>query len=167
MGNYWTSLPTWPVTSVTQYFFHPGRALSTSIPTSSNSFESYVYDPSNPIKTPGGFNLAPPCGPQGLSDMEKRADVLVFTTPILTKPVAIVGRVEAVLYVSSSAVDTDFTVFVSDVHPDNSSILLQDGVIRMRWRDGNVRTFFFLYFSIFFFSFFFFYFFFFFFCCGR
>lgn len=40
------------------------------------------------------------------------------------------------LYAASSAPDTDFMVRLCDVHPDGSSRILADGVIRTRYRDG-------------------------------
>lgn len=48
---------------------------------------------------------------------------------------------EARLWVSSAnANDTDFTLKLTDVHPDGRSRLIQDGIQRMRWRDGVDQT---------------------------
>lgn len=58
----------------------------------------------------------------------------VFTTPPLIENLAITGPVDANIFVSSTAVDTDIVVKLSDVYPDGRSILLIDGVRRMRWR---------------------------------
>lgn len=46
------------------------------------------------------------------------------------------GPVSAVLYVSSSARDTDFTVKILDVLPDGTAFNLQEGIRRARYRDG-------------------------------
>ena len=44
------------------------------------------------------------------------------------------------LYVASSAPDTDFVVRLSDVYPDGRALFLAEGVIRARYRHGYERT---------------------------
>ena len=46
------------------------------------------------------------------------------------------GNVRVVLYISTSAPDTDFTVKLIDLFPDGKALSLQDGVVRLRYRDG-------------------------------
>ena len=41
---------------------------------------------------------------------------------------------------SSIAVDTDFTAKLVDVWPDGTQMLVQDGIVRMRWRAGAFAT---------------------------
>ena len=71
--------------------------------------------------------------------METRSDVLVFTAPAFTEPAAVVGHMTATLWVSTDRNDTDFAVRVTDVYPDGRSILLQDGIVRVRWRNGGLE----------------------------
>jgi putative CocE/NonD family hydrolase len=66
--------------------------------------------------------------------VEGRADVLVFSTAALEKPMEVTGRVRVRLYASSEAPDTDFTAKLCDVYPDGRSMLLCDGIIRARHR---------------------------------
>jgi len=55
----------------------------------------------------------------------------------LTADTAVVGPISATLFVSSSAVDTDFFVTVDDLKPDGSqAMMVRFGLQRMRWRDG-------------------------------
>jgi putative CocE/NonD family hydrolase len=104
-------------------------------PVSSNV--TYTYDPANPVPTLGGNNLeVQPCGPVDQNPVENRSDVLLHTTPPLNDDVYVTGPLKATLYVSSSAIDTDFTAKLTDVYPDGSSHLIQDGILRMRWREG-------------------------------
>ena len=49
------------------------------------------------------------------------------------------GPVEAVLSVSSSAVDTDFTAKLVDVYPDGKAYNVQEGILRARYREGFAR----------------------------
>jgi hypothetical protein len=58
--------------------------------------------------------------------------------------VALTGPLSVTLFVSSNATDTDFAVTLIDVYPANSSdtknanasILVADGITRMRWRNA-------------------------------
>jgi putative CocE/NonD family hydrolase len=49
---------------------------------------------------------------------------------------AITGRMTAELFVASNCTDTDVTVKITDVFPNGTSLLVQDGITRMRWRKG-------------------------------
>jgi putative CocE/NonD family hydrolase len=84
--------------------------------------------------------LYPP-GSVDVSQVQQRPDVLTYTTSPLEHDLDIVGPLRFVLYASSSAVDTDFAVRLSDVFPDGRVIQLQNGVQRARHRhvDGESR----------------------------
>jgi predicted acyl esterase len=74
--------------------------------------------------------------------LSERPDVVVFQTAPLTAPIEVTGRARVRLWVSSSAVDTDFTAKLVDVHPPSADypegfdMLLNDSVIRCRYREG-------------------------------
>jgi len=100
--------------------------------------DTFVYDPHNPVPTVGGrllpfAGLLP--GPRDQSVVEDRPDVLVYTSEELPGDLEVTGPLEVRLFVSTSAVDTDFTVKLTDVHPDGRSILIADGIQRGRWRN--------------------------------
>ena len=71
-----------------------------------------------------------------------RPDVLVFQTGVLEEDVEVTGPIDVRLWVSSSAVDTDFTAKLVDVYPpsddhsDGYHLNLADSIIRTRFRDG-------------------------------
>ena len=71
-----------------------------------------------------------------LRSIQRRDDVLVFTSEELKKPLVIVGMVSAELYVSTSAVDTDFVTRLSDVHPNGYAQRMCQGINRLRYREG-------------------------------
>jgi putative CocE/NonD family hydrolase len=50
--------------------------------------------------------------------------------------VTVVGPIEIVLHVSSSAPDTDFAVKLIDVYPDGTAYNLYDDILRARYREG-------------------------------
>jgi uncharacterized protein len=102
----------------------------------------YLYDPLHPVPTVGGASLLPGAfiamnaGPRDQRAVEARDDVLCYTTPVLDQPLEVTGPVTLVLYVSSTARDTDFTGKLVDVHPDGRAELLTDGILRARHRQS-------------------------------
>lgn len=140
-GGYWTSIEKFPTPKMTDYFMVSDGSLTTK-PSYSSEQTSYVYDPANPVPTMGGNNLPDsiggsiPCGPLDQSEVDQRSDVLKFQTPALQagEELALTGSLLATLYVSSDAIDTDFTVKISDVYPTGEVRILQDNAVRMRWR---------------------------------
>lgn len=147
--NRWKSVSEWPLaqTVYTAYYLHStGNAqtrtgdgsLSMTLPAGETP-DSYVYDPADPVMTYGGSLLMPgefPSGPKEQSQTESRTDVLVYTSEALTEPLEVTGPIEAKLWVTSSAVDTDFVVRLTDVHPDGRSFNIVDGILRLRSRNG-------------------------------
>jgi predicted acyl esterase len=139
-GNFWRYADDWPPSYVEdEWYFHEDGVLSTSSPGDYNPL-SYDYNPENPVPTKGGTNLypLPPtlAGPYDQRSVENRADVLLFTSEKLTEPYEATGPIKARIYVSSDCPDTDFTVKLTDVHPDGRSMLICDGILRMRNRNG-------------------------------
>ena len=100
--------------------------------------DRYVYDPERPTPTVGGSILSSvyPAGSVDVSEVQRRGDILVYTTPVLERDLDIVGPLRLVLYASSSAVDTDFSARLSDVFPDGRAIQLQSGILRARYNDS-------------------------------
>ena len=135
-GNEWRYAEDWPIhDSEMPWYFHDDGKLSTSPPDQSEPM-SYLYDPTNPVPTIGGQNLNLDRGPYDQTSAEERDDVLVFTSTILEEPYEATGPIKACLFVSSNCPDTDFTVKLTDVYPDGRSILITDGILRMRNRNG-------------------------------
>ena len=143
--NKWRDEYEWPLarTKFTPYYFHSnGNAktaagdgtLSTHEPAGEPADE-YVYDPANPVPTKGGCNLTIAAGPFNQREIEKRRDVLVFTTDVLTGELEVTGPVKTVLYAASSAPDTDFTAKLVDVYPDGRAMNICDGIIRARYHN--------------------------------
>jgi putative CocE/NonD family hydrolase len=62
--------------------------------------------------------------------------VLTYTTEILEDDLDVTGPVKAVLHASTSAIDTDWIVRITDVHPDGTSMLVCDGILRGRFKDS-------------------------------
>ena len=99
--------------------------------------DGYVYDPDDPVPTVGGPILfLDDSGPWDRRAVERRDDVLVYTSAPLAAPVEVTGPVTLTLYAASSAPDTDFTATLVDVHPDGKAIILCEGLRRARYRES-------------------------------
>ena len=100
--------------------------------------DEYTYDPARPVPTRGGAVCCNPrvfpWGPLDQRPVEQRPDVLVYSTRQLRSELAVAGPVKAVLFVATSARDTDFTVKLVDVFPDGAARILTDGILRLRYR---------------------------------
>jgi len=100
--------------------------------------DEFVYDPRDPVPTRGGALCCNPkvfpWGPMDQRPVERRNDVLVYTTPPLREDLEVLGRVRAVLYVATTAPDTDLTAKLVDVFPDGEARNLADGILRLRYR---------------------------------
>lgn len=135
----------------TRYYLHSAKAangltgggtLSAVIPADEKP-DQYIYDPNNAVPTIGGPLCCRPLptgiGPEDQRPAEARDDVLVFSTPALTQSIEVTGPVLLDLYVSSSAVDTDFTGKLVDVWPDGFAQNLTDGILRLRYRNSQEK----------------------------
>ncbi|MDB6038644.1 MAG: putative acylase and diesterase [Verrucomicrobiales bacterium] len=136
-GNVWRTADHWPPVQATptKYFLRSDRSLGDPEPGIGDPL-SYTYDPANPAPTVGGPQLTIPAGPMDQKTVEARADVLVFTSPQLTSPIEVTGRVRAQVWVSADVPDTDFIARLCDVYPDGRSFNLCEGAIRARFRAG-------------------------------
>jgi putative CocE/NonD family hydrolase len=91
----------------------------------------------NQSESPEIFGSQPPY--PALAD---RADVLVFESAPLTHDVEVTGVITADLWISSSALDTDFTVKVIDLAPANPdypngyALNIVDSILRARYRNS-------------------------------
>lgn len=139
--NTWNSGTNWPVSgaSVTNFYLHADGSLSTLPPASATDSVSFNYDPLDPSPTVGGPTLRNDLqqGPYDQAPLvESRNDVVSFTTPALAHNAVLRGNAVVQLKVSSNRLDTDFDVRLTDVYPDGRSMLVNDGVVRMRFRSG-------------------------------
>ena len=138
-ANEWRTADAWPPQDAqpfTLYLAARGQ-LSTHEPLQDSSSDRYIYDPADATPTVGGniLSYVYPPGSVDVSKVQGRADVLVYTTPRLRRDLDMVGPLRCVLHASSTALDTDFVVRLSDVFPDGRAIQLQNGLLRARYRD--------------------------------
>jgi putative CocE/NonD family hydrolase len=142
-GNAWRTADRWPPPSQPLRLYFTADGGLEHQPPSTVTTREYDYEPLNPVFT---LEEATPLnweGGDGSRDqrrVENRPDVLLFTTPPLTEPLEVTGRISVRLYASTSARDTDFTAKLTDVYPDGRSMLLTNGIVRARYRQSVTRA---------------------------
>jgi putative CocE/NonD family hydrolase len=160
-GGHWIEAADWPLpgTEYRNYHIHQNGSLSAEKPAADVAPFIYDFDPKNPVPTIGGsLTSGQPIFEGGGFDQREgekfygsrhpglplsaRADVLSFETELLNEDVAVIGPVTVELYVSSDALDTDFTAKLIDVYPPSPeyptgySLNITDGIIRCRYRNS-------------------------------
>jgi putative CocE/NonD family hydrolase len=147
--NAWTSEDAWPIarTRWTRYYLHSGGhangaagdgSLSAAAPVREPP-DSYLADPADPVPFITEPSFAQIGGPDDYQQVERRSDVLVFTSDTLARPMEVCGPIRARLFASSDGPDTDFMVKLLDVWPNGYVERLIDGMVRGRFRDGMDR----------------------------
>ena len=160
-GGYWRSEPDWPLPGTTEapFYLHAGGGLSQDEPSAHESPSTgFTFDPKDPVPTMGGGISAAETiiragafdqrgrpdffGCKDVLPLNSRQDILTFQTPELEEDTEVTGEIVMHLWASSSAVDTDFTAKLIDVHPpsadypDGFAMNITDSIIRARYRDS-------------------------------
>jgi hypothetical protein len=140
-ANRWLEDREWPPAHSRErkLYLSTGGALAGKPPSHATP-DRYVYDPRDPVPTRGGPVCCNPrvfpWGPMDQRPVEQRPDVLVYTTAPLKRDTTAAGPVKAILWVSTSSTDTDFTAKLVDVSPDGYARNLTDGILRLRYRNA-------------------------------
>lgn len=140
-ANKWRFENEWPLvrTKYQKYFFHSqgnanslnGNGRLSTISPQNEPVDKFIYDPSYPVVSNNYM------GPLDQTSIEKRQDVLIYTSPLLNDDLEVTGPVRAVIHASSSAKNTDFTAKLVDVYPDGRAIRICEGIIRASHRNPN------------------------------
>ena len=144
--NQWRDEHEWPLarTRWTPMYLDSGGSANTlngdgtlmrTTPGDSPS-DAFIYDPDDPVPTAGGNLLVLPIGAYDQREVEARPDVLVYTGATLNDELEVTGPIKVALFAESSAVDTDFTAKLVDVHPSGYAQNIVDGMIRCRYRNS-------------------------------
>jgi putative CocE/NonD family hydrolase len=148
-ANAWETLDRWPAADARRRVFYldgDGSARGTGSAAGSgrlveraprrSAFDAYEYDPASPVPTVGGANFhlfTSNLGPLDQRTVERRPDVLSYTTDPFPEAATLAGPLSATLYVSSTARDADFTAKLVLVRPDGHARIVEDGILRARF----------------------------------
>jgi uncharacterized protein len=144
--NRWRDEDDWPLARAREerWYLRTGGLLSPE-PPGDESSDEYVYDPADPAPTIGGPTSLPGTflrtnsGPLDQRPLERRADVLSYTSERLEQPLEVTGPLSIVLSAATDAADADFVAKLCDVDADGSARILAEGVLRARYRTGYGR----------------------------
>lgn len=138
-ANHWPPFPF----EHTPFYLDPSGILTTEVSVLAPGALTYAYNPDDPVPSRGGADLFGfgagqffSWGPWDQREVSNRRDVLKFITPPLEAPLEITGHVAVRLFVSSDAVDTDFTAKLVDIYPDGREMLMLDSIQRVKYREG-------------------------------
>jgi len=149
-ANRWMEEREWPIAraQMTPFYLESKQAANSlngtgtlaARPVRAEAPDGYVFDPRNPVPTRGGPVCCNPqvfpWGPLDQRGVEKRQDVLIYTSAPLRRDLEVVGPIQVILYAATSARDTDFTAKLVDVLPSGEARNLTDGILRLRYRDS-------------------------------
>ena len=159
-GGSWREEQEWPLAraKATPLFLHASGKAAFSAPSAAAASTSLRFDPARPVPTIGG-NISSGDGiliaggwdqrggdhvwnsPEPIP-LSARNDVLVFQTEPLEADLEVTGELAVKLWISSTAVDTDFTAKMLDVYPASADypggfdLNIADGILRTRFRDS-------------------------------
>lgn len=141
----WHEEPSWPVaTDEKVLYLHSdghangsgGDGLLAGFTQATEAADAYDYDPLDPTMSVGGRTMLFATGVFDQAEIEKRDDVLCYTTQTLLEDVAVAGPITLDLYAATSAVDTDFFAKLVDVEPDGYVANISEGMVRARFRNS-------------------------------
>jgi uncharacterized protein len=117
-------------------YLNPANKLSSENGVGSSTF---ISDPTNASPTIGGATLSDLLdqGPYDQNSLDSRTDIVAFETVDLLQDVTMTGRMQLDLWISADQPDCDIAVRVCDKYPDGRSMLITDGIKRLRFRNGD------------------------------
>jgi putative CocE/NonD family hydrolase len=142
-ANTWLEAEQWPPegTRPTEWYLTGDGRLATG-PEAGTTQRSYVYDPARPVLSLTSLHQRERLewAPRPAMLVEHRPDVLMYRSAPVPSPITIAGPIEAALFVSSDAPDTDFVVSVVYVRADGTGTVLADGILRAAMRSSLERV---------------------------
>jgi hypothetical protein len=161
-GGQWKTANGWPPEGFRErsFYLHSDGSLRPALCQAAPS-STFEFDPRNPVPTIGGnIDSGKQLVRRGAQDqvlkqddfaatdelpLSSRRDVLTFQTTRLENDLEVTGKIRAELWVSSDVTDTDFTAKLIDVYPPSKdyptgyAMNLEDGILRMRFRNSRER----------------------------
>ena len=139
--NEWRSEDEFPLSRAKDVAWHIGAGgrLSPDEAGAGEEPDSYAYDPANPFPSHGGAWVGPPTaevGPADQGPVLSRDDLVVYTSEPLERDLEVIGYPKMVLHAATSGRDTDWVVKLCDVHPDGTTYMVTDGILRARYRNA-------------------------------
>lgn len=128
----WHDFDRYPPGPAEPLTFYPSGDGSLQLRPATTGSDRYTYDPARPTPNLGGAIFAfTGAGAVDNAPLESRDDVLVYTGPVLTQPLTMIGQAQVRLHARASLENTDFFVRLCDVGVEGTSTNICDGFIRI------------------------------------
>ncbi len=150
--NEWRTAPSWPLpgTQLVSWYLDSGGSANSLYgdgrlviePPGQSRPDGFTYDPERPVPSLGGNHSMQTwehiitVGPIDQRPLERRDDVLVYSSAPLERDLEVTGPVIVKLFAASSAPDTDFTARLIDHYPSGYAQNICEGVVRARYRSS-------------------------------
>jgi putative CocE/NonD family hydrolase len=128
----WEDFAEWPPPADLQtWYLGRGGTLSTGTE-HDGAPDRFRYDPADPTPSAGGPALLwKSAGRKDQQPREDRADVVSYSSPVLTDDVTVIGPISVQIHLRSSLDYTDVFVRLCDVSSQGRSTNLSDGIVRL------------------------------------
>jgi len=131
--NEWRDYPCWPIpSSKPRSYFLRARGILASGPEDSENVSTFDYDPSHPTPSVYGPTLEGRSGSGDMADLERRSDVLLFSSESLAADLDVIGPIFGEIFLRSNTEHTDLYLCLCDVRPNSRSTNVCDGYKRLR-----------------------------------
>jgi predicted acyl esterase len=135
-AGFWRHEAAWPLAHGSAVTLHLGSGtLNMDGAPSDATVDTIAYNPS----VGSAFGIFSAGGPHLLPGDQRTEEALsaVYTTPVLDRPLEILGYPRAILYVDASVEVLTFVARLCDVAPDGSSALVTKGVLNATHRQSH------------------------------
>jgi hypothetical protein len=130
----WRAEESWPAPGAGEQILYPASDGLLALAPGADGEDQFQYIPSVGVTAglwSGGLQFGQP-GDQRLDE----AHSLVYTSAPLTDTLYVIGRIQTILHLASTASVIGFAVAVSDVAPDGSSHLVAKGMLNATRRES-------------------------------
>jgi len=136
-NNGWLTADDWPPPQSRELVLYlHGDGTAGPEPDADPSTRTYRYDPADPVLSLLAVHNRDRLewAPRPSLLVDRRADVLRYAGTPTASPLTIAGPVRAVLFVSTTGVDTDFVVSLVCIQADGTGTIIADGILRAAMR---------------------------------
>jgi putative CocE/NonD family hydrolase len=135
-SNEWRFADQWPLPEqqLTAFYFGSGNSITTSTPTEASAFDEYLTDYTSTSETAGRWSCLAGvnCEYPDRAELDKKN--LTYTTPPLQQDLEVTGDPVVHLFVSSTATDGAFFVYLEDIDENGVVNYITEGELKASLR---------------------------------
>jgi hypothetical protein len=139
--NEWRFAYQWPLPEqqLTPYYFGTGNVITTTKPTEASAFDEYLTDYTSTSETAGRWSCVAGVNCEYPDRVEVDKKNLTYTTPPLQQDLEVTGHPVVHLFVSSTATDGAFFVYLEDIDENGVVNYITEGELKASLRKLDPR----------------------------